>query len=123
MHYTLQPRRSVGRELRNGRRLFVGGRGHRVCPRGLEKCWLARHHFMQNSSEREDIGVVTGGFPPNLFGRHVPDPSHHQAWLSDVSKRGLSTGEIVFIPHLGQSKIENLDTPIVRDEQVVGFEV
>ena len=89
------------------------------------KCALPREHFVEHRSEGEDIG--TRVHPPafSLFGRHVGDRADQGACFGSRGHRGYPAWRFVpqERPHLCQPEIQNLDSPVFGEKNVLRLQV
>ena len=106
------------------RRLLVKDSARGVGVGSSVKGAFAGQHLEEDCPEGEDVGASVRDLTANLFRRHITNGAHHCTGTCVLQNRlrackgiGLRLGE------LGQAKVENLDAPIFRDEQVFGFEV
>ncbi len=124
VHDSLQPWRDHGNNLSYGRWIIFQGRPHcldRSC--SLEGAF-AREHFVQNGAKGEDVGEVVGRFAAHLLRRHVADRSHHHSRLGLlVQCARCSDGVGLRLGELGQAEVQNFDSPVFRDEQVLRFQI
>jgi hypothetical protein len=86
----------------------------------------ARQHLVQDRAEREDVRPLVRRLALDLLGRHVAERSHHDAGLR-ARARGrkirLRRRRPFGLRQLRQTEVENLDSPVVNQEQVFGLQV
>ncbi len=121
----VEPRRDVLVGEREIRRILPQDRRHRLGRRvGVEGA-PAREHLVQDRSEGEDVGAGVGGLALHLLRRHVAERAEHDARLG--ARRGRrQIGDLASLLHarqLGQSEVEDLDSAVLRDEEVLGLQV
>ena len=121
-------RSSAGETKRAGigqlRRIVLQNRGHGFGRSVAAEGAHAGKHFVEHGAKRKDVGARIGGLAAYLLRRHVARRAH------DHSRRCVRTGEGDFVRisawalrQLRQSKIEDLDAPIFRDENIFGLQV
>ena len=108
------------------RRLLAQDRRHRVGGRVAEECTPSGEHLVQHRSEGEDVGTRVGRLSPDLLGRHVADGPHHDAWFRSDGLRGnlrRRAARLFRTRQFRQPEVEDFDPSVLRDEQVLGFQV
>jgi hypothetical protein len=124
VHYALYTRRRARRKLRDGLRILVQYRGHGFRRRRLAECLLARHHLVKDRAEGKNVRTMVGRLSPHLFRRHVTHRPHHHAGFGCLQRDGLFILRCgVNERKLGQAEVENLDSSISREEQILRFQV
>jgi hypothetical protein len=87
----------------------------------LRCCFTGEHrpscqHFIDNNTERPDVGAAVDGLTFRLFGRHVGRCAQYKARLrGGKAQRGRvrsRTRSRVFTESFGQPEIQNLQTAI-----------
>jgi hypothetical protein len=82
-------------------------------------------HFVQNCAKRKDVRTLIDWTTHQLFRRHVSNSSHDHARIGikascwDVCLRLIA----IQLRELRETKVENLYSSVVRDEDVVRFEI
>src|SRR4030095_4689437 len=87
---------------------------------------LARHHFVKDHPEREDVASMINPSAEDLLRGHVIYRSHDSPGLCPhVNYRFLSAVYLGLIAagELGESEVEDLGVSIAADHQVLGFEI
>jgi hypothetical protein len=84
MDHALQARRGCLGYPRNGGRIFVQNRRHRIGRRGSLERARTGQHLVENRTERKDVGPVVDINPTYLLRRHVALRAHHDTWLGRV---------------------------------------
>ena len=85
----------------------------------------SREHLVEHRAEGEEIAARVGRFAAHLLGCHVTHGSEDHARLR-AARRG---GEVRALPRarvlgeLRETEVENLDAPVLRDEEVLGLEI
>jgi hypothetical protein len=84
---------------------------------------LAREQLVQRDAQREDVRAVIDRLPPHLLGRHVADRSHELPRPGRRRLRRLPAVAGQPIRDLRQAKVEQLQPPFARDEDVLRLDV
>ena len=95
--------------------------GDNVRDRLAGKRLAARQHFIQHTTERENIAALIGGVSPRLLGRHVAGRAENDARIgSERTKcRRIRVRRRRRLFHsLGQAEIENFDLSFRSDLDV-----
>jgi hypothetical protein len=124
MNHALQSLRSVLRQLRNARRIFIQDGRHGIGgSRSLESAG-ASQHLVENRSESKDVGAMVDRLPSYLFGSHVASGAQHDAGLGCGCDSGTGRVDLVLrLCQFGETEIQNLDPAVLGDEEVFGFQV
>ena len=122
MHDSLQSRGVLAVICEIGWRLLVQNRGHRLRRRRLAKRLLARHHFVENCAERENVGAVIGRSfrAPARETCSRRSPSRRPA--QSLGKSGFQTGGSLFAgPTLAKPKSRILTRPSLVTNRLSGL--
>ena len=91
---------------------------------GLWNARLPVKQLVENRSECEQIGTVIGRLTSDLFRRHIADGAEDNSGFRAVGHRGRSRiGSARMLDQLCQTKVENLDSSIFGQEQVLRLQV
>lgn len=121
---TLQSRANLGSRLNQLRRFLVQNGAHGVRGRIAAEGTLSREHFVQDAAESKKIGAAVDLLSPDLLGRHISDRSHHLPFRRVAHFRGAFRHGLGFrLQQLGQAEIQDLNRPILGQEQVFRFQV
>src|SRR4029450_1343565 len=82
-------------------------------------------HLVKNCAKGKNIRTLIYGPTLQLFGGHVPNSSHYHTGICiHASSRNIRLNLIsIKLSQLCQTKVENLHATVIRDEDVVGFEI
>ena len=110
--------RQVRRLLPEDRRDDVGAR---IAGEGL----LPREQLVEDGAEREEVAPGVDATSPELLGRHVPHRPQDGSRLGGARRRldprPRAAGR--FPLHLREPEVEDLEAPVLRDEEVVRLQV
>ena len=129
LYYSLKLDRSIGIEILHGRQRRVNDFVKRIDHRVARERPLSRRGFIQNASERKNIGAMVDRFALNLLRRHIADRSHDDAGLCSLHHPGLDflgigCGSFIrCLNQLGQPEVEYLRVPVLADHYVVGLQI
>src|SRR5215469_18045762 len=116
-------RRNLGLLQIGTGRLFAQNRSHGVDFRFAVKGPASGHHLVENRAKAENVTAVIDCLAAKLLGRHVGYGAYDRAVLCDrgqildcamVVRAGLK---------LGHSEVKNLYAIVVRDEQILWFQI
>ena len=106
------------------RRVVFQDRGHGLGRGVAAESAHPGKHFVEHRTKCKDVAARIGGLAAHLLRRHVARRAHHHA------RRRVRTGEgglvqfcAGFLRQFRQSEIEDLDAPVLGDENVLGFQV
>ena len=86
----------------------------------------AREHLVENRAEGKDVAARVGRPAAHLLGRHVAERAHDDAGLGARGGRrqiGLRARSFADLRQLREAEVEDLDAPVLRDEEVLGLQV
>ena len=102
-----------------GRQLFPEDGGHGLGRRFPRESALRGEELVDDDPEAEDVGAVVDVVTADLLGRHVGGRPEDDAGLREHRRRGRAVGRGL----LGEAEVQDLETAVRRDEQVLGLEV
>ena len=108
------------------RRILLQDRRHRVRGGVAVESASAREHLVQDGAEGENVRARVGRPAAHLLGRHIAERAHDDAGLGARGGRGqvrLRPRSFADLGELGQAEVEDLDAPVLRDEEVLGLQV
>ncbi len=86
---------------------------------------LAREHLVEDRAEGKNVAARVGGLSPHLLGRHVAERPEHDPRFGP-ERRGRKVRRLASLlraRQLRQTEVENLDSAVVRHEDVLGLQV
>ena len=101
-------------------------RAHRLGGRVAMERALARQHLVKNRAKREYVRSGIGRLALHLLGRHIAERSHDDAGLGSCRRRRqvrLRTRAALGLSQLCQTEVEDLDSPVFGDEEVLGLQI
>src|SRR5215469_12055461 len=116
-------RRNLGLLQIGTGRLFAQDRSHRVDFRFALKGPASGYHLVENRAKAEDVTAVIDCLAAKLLRRHVGYSAYDRAVLCDRGQ--ILDSAIVFRAglKLGYSEVKNLYAIVVRDEQILWFQI
>jgi hypothetical protein len=122
----IQRRRDVAARLRQLGRFLHQDRRHRLGVGVPAESHLSREQLVEDCAERKDVRSMVDGKPLDLLRRHVARGPHDDTGLGVLRAgrgAGLRIGARRLLDPLGQPEIQDLDAPVLRDDEVLGLEV
>jgi hypothetical protein len=112
-------------DLPDGLRLFAQDRDERLGARLALEGTLSRHHLVEDRAEGELVGTEVERLAARLLGRHVAGRAHDRAGLGRRRHGGRHDRQVrrSGLDQLGEAKVEDLDEPVLRDHEVLGFQI
>ena len=125
LHSPAQRRRNRAIELGDRLRLVVQDRPEDVDRRSALERALARDHLVEDRPEGELIRPRVECGAARLLRRHVPDRPHDHAGGGPSHRRELRAIAAARARghQLGEAEVQDLDEPVFRHHDVLGFQV
>jgi hypothetical protein len=107
------------------RRVLAQDGGERVGRRRAAERTLARHHLVEDGAEGEDVAPRVCGPASRLLGRHVGYRAQEHPRRGHLPGSGLGLALAVEAQrvHACEAEVEDLGSPVSRQEDVLGLEV
>ena len=88
---------------------------------------LAGQHFIKNAAKAEDVRPYINPFAFGLLRRHIghgaQNRSRHRQTGGGICYRRIRIADDTFLRQLGESEVEQLGLPILRDHDVGGLQI
>ncbi len=114
--------RDLASAVRDRRRLVTQYRGHRLGRRLALESAPAGDDLVEDEAERKNVRAVIGWKTARLLGRQIPHRAEHHAGARQ-RRRGSRAAFPLDRRAPCEAEVEDLDVPVLSDEDVFGFQV